>query len=169
MLVACSPLAGGGCYGDGTTGSPAQSLMNAMPRPVDHHALRDLPAYPFATLWSTPMHCIPALLDCLPPLDELLRYLDAFERHVAAWTFPHLPSSMARSEVERFLANAPQHAAMFPDMLALLLTTLALGAQYAGLDKSGGLLVPGAGELEPKRSDVYSENCHLNCTTRRGR
>ncbi|KAF2198845.1 hypothetical protein GQ43DRAFT_474169 [Delitschia confertaspora ATCC 74209] len=133
-----------------------QTIAHAMPRGADIYASRDLPMFPFATMWRADFEdCIPALLDCLPQREELLSYLDAFQKRVQACSFPHTPNEITKSEVERFLSDAKKNALRFPDMLALLFAALALGCQNSVFDKCGGKWVEGAMEKEKINGDVY--------------
>lgn len=149
--------------------STAQShthLAHAMPRGVDMYAPRDLPLYPFATLFSGSLElCIPQLLDCLPPEDELLSYLDAFQKRVHVSFFPHIPTEITKSEIERFLHDPTKNTEKCPDMLALLFAALALGSQHCVWDKCGGRWVAGAMEEESKRGNLWSERlpCYFPC------
>lgn len=108
------------------------------------------PAYPQA--------CIPALLDCLPPQEELLGYLDAFQKRAQNCSFPYTPDEITRKEIERFLFDSTKNAEMFPDMLALIFAALARGAQCGVFDKSGGKWVEGAMAAECSKGNVYSKS-----------
>ena len=145
------------------TPTPAYSvahLTHAMPRGADMYAPRDLPLYPFATMFSWSLEeCIPQLLHCLPPKNELFDYLDSFQRRVHVCFFPHIPTEITRNEVERFLDDATKNTEKCPDMLALLFSALALGSQHSVWDKSGGKWVAGAMEEESKRGNLYGEFC----------
>ncbi|OCL14757.1 hypothetical protein AOQ84DRAFT_371003, partial [Glonium stellatum] len=133
-----------------------QSLTHAMPRGADIYAPQNSPAFPFATMWPAyPQACIPALLKCLPPRDELLSYLETFQCRAQSCSFPHVPDEITATEIERFLSDAQKNAEMFPDMLALLFAALAQGSQNGVFDKCGGKWVEGAMEAESKKGDVY--------------
>lgn len=128
-----------------------------MPRGAEIYAPRDLPPYPFPIMWPARLEdCIPSLLDCLPPRDELMIYLDAFEKRVQFCSFPHVPNEITKAEVDRFLSDSKKNAELFPDMLALLFAALALGSQHSVFDSCGGKWVEGAMEREAKKGDVYS-------------
>lgn len=134
-----------------------QSLAHAMPRGADIYAPQNAAAFPFATMWpAVPQVCIPALLQCLPPKDELLGYLDAFQNRAQSCSFPHVPDEITKIEIERFLKDARENAEMFPDMLALLFAALAQGSQSGVYDKYGEKWVEGAMEKEQRNGDVYS-------------
>jgi hypothetical protein len=105
-------------------------------------------------MWGA-IDCIPALLECLPSREELLNYLDAFEKRVQICSFPHVPNEVTKTEVDRFLSDAKKNAEMHPDMLALLFAALALGSQHCVFDKSGGKWVEGAMEKESRNGDIY--------------
>ena len=98
------------------------------------------------------------LLDCLPEQGELMEYLDAFQKRAQACSFPHVPSEITKTEVERFLSDKRKNAEAFPDMLALLFAALALGAQHGVWDRHGGKWAPGAMEQEVNKANVYSES-----------
>lgn len=118
------------------------------------------PPYPFATLFkATPDECIPELLSCLPAREELLEYLNFFEKRVHICAFPHVPMEITRSEVERFLSDARHNAKVCPDMLALLFAALALGAQHSAWDKSGGEWKVETMREELQKGNVYSQSC----------
>ncbi|KAF2002040.1 hypothetical protein P154DRAFT_403841, partial [Amniculicola lignicola CBS 123094] len=134
----------------------AQSLAHIMPRGADMYAPRDHRPYPFATLFSaTPDQCIPELLSCLPPSEELSVYLESFQDRVPICSFPHIPAEITKTEVERFLSDKRKNAKMYPDMLGLLFAALALGAQHSVWDRSGGKWVAGAMEADLKKADIW--------------
>ena len=129
-----------------------------MPRGADIYAPQNPPAFPFATMWPAyPQACIPALLNCLPPRDELLGYLETFQCRAQSYSFPHMPDEITAIKVERFLSDSQKNAETFPDMLALLFAALAQGSQNGVFDKCGGKWVEGAMEAESKKGDVYSK------------
>ncbi|KAF2791298.1 hypothetical protein K505DRAFT_363937 [Melanomma pulvis-pyrius CBS 109.77] len=133
-----------------------QSLAHLMPRGADMYTSQNPHPYPFATLFkATPDECIPELLSVLPARNELFGYLDAFQKRVHICSFPHIPTEITRSEVERFLSDARKNAQMCPDMLALLFSALALGSQNSVWDKSGGEWVASAMEEEQQKGNVY--------------
>lgn len=136
----------------------AQSLTHTMPRGADIFAPQNgIQSYPFATMWLAALECIPALLGCLPPQQELFGYLDAFQTRVQTCSFPHTPEEITRKEVEHFLADA-KNAEVYPDRLALIFAALALGAQAGVFDKHGGRWVEDAMAAECSKADVYSES-----------
>jgi hypothetical protein len=109
-------------------------------------------------MWeATPERCIPQLIACLPKRDEMLAYLDAFQKQVQICAFPHIPSDITKTEIERFLEDDLKNAQTFPDMLALLFATLALGTQNCVFDKCGGRWVKEEMEKERRKGDVYSK------------
>lgn len=141
-----------------TTPYSLAHLTHAMPRGADMYAPRDLPLYPFATLFPVSLEeAIPKLLECLPPTDELFRYLDSFQKRVHVCFFPHIPTEITKSEVERFLSDPRKNSEKCPDMLGLLFAALALGSQVSVWDKCGGKWVAGAMEEQSKTGNVYSE------------
>ncbi|KAF2727485.1 hypothetical protein EJ04DRAFT_136883 [Polyplosphaeria fusca] len=151
--------------------SPAQSLAHLIPRGPEIHIPRDPPPYPFATLFPpTPSTCIPALLGCLPPRKELEVYVEAFEKRVAVFAFPHVPVQIKKDEVERYLSD-PKNAEAYPDILGLLFAALALGSQHSVWDRSGGSWVAGEMAKELKKGDVYiaaaKQALRLACFTSR--
>ncbi|KAF2678841.1 hypothetical protein K458DRAFT_394485 [Lentithecium fluviatile CBS 122367] len=133
-----------------------QSLAHLMPRGPEMYTTNSPPPYPFATLFkATPDECIPELLSCLPAEEDLLEYLDFFEKRVHICAFPHVPMEITRSEVERFLSDPWHNAKMCPDMLALLFAALALGAQHSAWDKSGGRWNAETMKKEMDKGNVY--------------
>lgn len=131
-----------------------------MPRGADIYAPQSDPQpYPFATMWPAyPQTCIPALLACLPPKEELFDYLDAHQKCAQTSPFLHTPGEIARKEVEQFLSDSTKNAEMFPDMLALMFAALARGAQCGAFDKCGGKWVARAMAAEGSKGDVYSKS-----------
>ena len=127
-----------------------------MPRGADIYAPRELPPFAFATLWRANLDdCIPGLLGCLPPRQELMGYLEAFQKRVQICSFPHVPNEITKTEVDRFLSDARKNAERFPDMLALIFAALALGSQHSVFDKCGGKWIEGAMERETERGNLY--------------
>lgn len=136
------------------------SLAHLIPRGQDMFAQKTTPPYPFPTIFlATPEECIPQLLHCLPPGEELFKCLDAFEKRVNICSFPHIPFEVTRAEVERFLGDARRNAQLCPDMLAVLFAAIALGGQHSVWDRSGGQWKPNAMDSENQKGDVYSESC----------
>ncbi|KAK5140897.1 hypothetical protein LTR04_002807, partial [Oleoguttula sp. CCFEE 6159] len=141
----------------------SKSLTHTMPRGAEIYATHDRALYPFPTMWLAAYRnadgksesCIPALLNCLPPRDELFGYLDAFQRRAQSCSFPHTPDKITRKEVERFLDDAEKNAFAHPDMLALIFAALAEGLQNGVYDKNGGKWVEGAMQTEADRGDMY--------------
>ncbi|KAI9672379.1 MAG: hypothetical protein M1817_003401 [Caeruleum heppii] len=133
---------------------PGASVTHVMPRGVDIFAFQDAPLYAFPTLWRADQGAA-ALLNCLPPHDELFGYLDSFERRAQSCSFPHVPDEITKKEIERFLSDAEGNAFAHPDMLALIFAALAQGLQNGVYDKSGGQWVEGAMEAEAWKGDLY--------------
>ncbi|KAH7092474.1 hypothetical protein FB567DRAFT_238482 [Paraphoma chrysanthemicola] len=132
------------------------SLSHLMPRGPDMYTPRNPLPHPFPTVFrATPEECIPQLLDCLPPMDELLESLGAFERRVNVCSFPHVPFEITRTEVERFLDDGRRNAQLCPDMLALLFAAIALGGQHAVWDRSGCQWAADAMTVEIGKGNVY--------------
>lgn len=120
---------------------------------------RNPPPYPFPTIFPASLDaCIPELLACLPPKDEILGCLRAFESRVNVCSFPHVPFEITQSEIERFLSNAEADAQRCPDMLALLFAALALGGQHFVWDRSGGQWEPRAMHEQLQNGDVFSKS-----------
>ncbi|ORX96802.1 fungal-specific transcription factor domain-domain-containing protein [Clohesyomyces aquaticus] len=135
----------------------AQSLTHAMPRGADMYAPRDIPAFPFPTLFPAEQDsCIDCLLHCLPERRvELPAYLDAFQKRALICAFPHIPVEITKGEVDRYLSDARNNVQICPDMLALLFAALALGSQHCVWDKYGQQWKSGAVEEESKKGGVY--------------
>lgn len=73
------------------TGTVA-SLTHVMPRVPDIYTPRVPLVYPFPTLFpANPDDCIPQLVKCFPPKEDLLKYLRIFETRVNICSFPQLP------------------------------------------------------------------------------
>ena len=111
--------------------------------------------YPFPCI-SSAKDDTTALITLLPPEHDLFFHLEAFQRRSLSFSFPVLPEEVTMPEVERFLEDIEQNAALHPDMLALLFTTLALGLQDGIHDKFDGNWTTGAIEAERKKGDLYS-------------
>ena len=111
-------------------------------------------SHPFPTLW-TAKDDTSTLIKLLPPEEDLFFYVDAFQRRAQASSFPHVPDECTHAEVQHFLENLEHSAALHPDMLALLFTTLALGLQDGVYDRCGEKWVSGSVEGESKKGDVY--------------
>lgn len=132
-------------------------LSHAMPRGADMYAPRDGPLYPFPTLFpANSDECIPQLIRLLPQHDQLFGYLDSFQKRVHVSAFPHVPSEITKTEVERFLSDPHQNIQKCPDMLALLFAALALGCQHAVWDEVERKWDPGM-QHESHPGNVYSE------------
>lgn len=112
-------------------------------------------SHPFPTLWSA-KEDTSALIRVLPPDEDLFFYIDAFQNRVRASSFPYIPEECTHEEVQKFLENIEHNAALHPDALALLFTTLALGLQDGVFDRCGEKWVAGSVEAESKKGDVYS-------------
>jgi hypothetical protein len=135
------------------------SLGHPIPRGVDIYAHQDASADPFPCFWLS-SHGTAALIKTLPPKDEVMTYLGAFDNRAQTCSFPHVPNEITVKEFEEFLSNTTQNAWRNPDMLALLFATLAQGAQAGAFDKHGEW-VTGAMEEETKKGDVFSVQSNL--------
>lgn len=113
-------------------------------------------SHPFPTLWSAGDDTL-TLVKLLPPEQDLFFYLDAFQRRAHLSSFPYVPEECSNNEVRIFLDNLEQNAAVHPDMLALLFSTLAQGLQDGVYDRCGEKWVSGSLEAESKKGDVYSK------------
>ncbi|KAL2051402.1 hypothetical protein ABVK25_008269 [Lepraria finkii] len=130
------------------------NLTHTLPRGTDIFAFQLATSHPFPTLWSA-KDDTSTLIKLLPPEPDLFFYLDVFQRRAQTCSFPHVPDECTSNEVRRFLENVELNAALHPDMLALLFTTLAQGSQDGVYDKYGGKWVAGSVEAESKNGDVY--------------
>ena len=130
----------------------AQSLTHTVPKGKDMYAT-GYPTYPFQVVphRSTSV----ALLEVLPPKEELLLCLDLFQRRAQSCSFPHTPEEMTKKEVERFLDDAENNAVKAPDMLALIFVTLATGLQMGQYDRDGGKWDQASSEATRQQSDVF--------------
>ncbi len=146
-------------------GPQSSSVSHAVPRGVDIFAFQDAPSYAFPTLWPANGGAV-SLLKCLPPKEELLAYMDAFQRRAQSCSFPHVPEEITSREIERFLADAEGNAFKYPDMLALIFAALAQGLQNGVYDRCGQQWLAGAMEAEASKGDVYSRSLLSHCRTR---
>ena len=122
-------------------------------------ALHTATSHPFPTLWFA-KDGTPGLVKLLPSEETLLEYLDLFENQVQPIMFPHMPLACTRSEVQRFLSNAYRNASLYPDMLALIFATAALGIANIMDQQQSGRLSVGLSEHESAKGDVFSK-CHI--------
>lgn len=136
------------------------NLTHTLPRGTDIFAFQLATSHPFPTLWSA-KDDTSTLIKLLPPEPDLFFYLDVFQRRAQTCSFPHVPDECTSNEVRRFLENVEHNAALHPDMLALLFTTLAQGSQDGVYDKYGGKWVAGSVEAESKNGDVYSKSLNV--------
>ena len=129
-----------------------------MPRPADIYATHAAHSYPFATMWpALPQPCAQALVNCLPNRNELFEYLESFQRRAPSCSFPHVLDESTTKEVDRFLSDPRKNAELFPDMLAFIFASLALGLQLGSWDRHDEQWNPETLEAEASRGDVYSE------------
>ena len=113
-------------------------------------------SHPFPTLWSA-KDDTSTMVKLLPPDEDLFFYVDAFQSRARASSFPYVPEESTHAEVQKFLENVQHNAALHPDTLALLFTTLALGLQDGVYDRCGEKWVAGSVETEARKGDVYSK------------
>ena len=121
---------------------------------VDISAFQTTNSYPFPTLWSA-KDDTSSLVRLLPPEPDLFFYLESFQRRSILFSFPMVPDEVAAIEVRRFLQNLENNAALYPDYLALLFATLALGLHDGVFDKLGEKWAVGSMETESKKGAVY--------------
>lgn len=141
-------------------GDKSQSLSYSMPRGAGIYSVSEPTTYPFPTLWQAfPPVCVPELvLKCLPDDEDVFEYLAAFQKRAQTCAFPHVPEEITEKEVERFLLDRVNNAQKFPDMLALILAALALGANNGAFDKLGGKWVAEGMREERSKGDVWRES-----------
>ncbi|KAI7353553.1 hypothetical protein KC354_g11466 [Hortaea werneckii] len=96
-----------------------------------------------------------ALVGVLPKQEELFRILDLFQRRGQSSSFPHTPDEVTKREVQRFLDDAEGNAQKYPDMLALIFATLAMGLQLGQWDRDDGQWVEGAMAGTTRTADIY--------------
>ncbi|TKA81082.1 hypothetical protein B0A55_02543 [Friedmanniomyces simplex] len=140
----------------------SHSLTHTMPRPRQTHGLaREMYAltesihpFPVFANW-TGQNALTALVELLPPREELFSILDSFQRRAQSFSFPHTPDEVTKKEVERFLANADANGLKYPHMLALLFATLATGLQMGEHDRNGGQWVEGSMQKTMTQANVY--------------
>lgn len=123
-----------------------------MPRAADMYATQDS-MYPFPTLWPATSRT-EGLLQCLPPREELHRYLDSFNRKALGFAFPWIPEAISQKEVEHFLESAEENAEKVPDLLALIFAALALGVQLEVFDEQRSLHAD-ASQVYNKKSEIF--------------
>lgn len=112
-------------------------------------------SHPFPTLWSAKDETA-GLVELLPNNEDMHFYLGSFQRRVRSCSFPHVPEECTEAEIRRFLENVEHHAAVHPNMLALLFATLAQGLQDGVYDRNGEKWIAGSVEAESQKGDVYS-------------
>ncbi|KAG8533757.1 uncharacterized protein KY384_001498 [Bacidia gigantensis] len=120
----------------------------------DIFSIRSLNSYPFPTLW-TAKDDTSSLIRLLPQEQDLFFYLETFQRRSLLFSFPHVPDQIAEPDIRKFLENLEHNAALYPDLLALLFATLALGLQDGVYDKCGQKWSAGAVENESKKGEVF--------------
>lgn len=126
----------------------SKSLAFTMPRAADMYA-GNISMYPFPALWQATT-ATEGLLQCLEPREHLFAYLDTFAKTAVGFAFPFMPDELTHKEVDHFLQDAEQNAAMYPDALALILAGAALGIQLGGEKEER--------EDRLRRGDVFSES-----------
>lgn len=119
-------------------------------------------AFPFPTVWPAGDE-ITCLLGVLPSEDDIMGYLDSFQRRVQACFFPHMPEECTQPEIKRFLANVEHHAVTNSDMFALLFATMAQGLQNGIYDRCGERWIAGAVDVESQRGDVFGRSLTSVC------
>ena len=67
----------------------------------------------------------------------------------------HIPDQISKNEVKRFVRDKHTNSQRYPDMLALLLMTLAIGLQVGQFDRSGGKWVREDLDVSARAGDVY--------------
>lgn len=112
-------------------------------------------SHPFPTLWSAKDET-EGLVKLLPSNAEIHGYLTSFQRRAQSCSFPHLPDECTEAGIQRFLSNVEHNAAVNPNMLALLFTTLAQGLQDGVYDRNGEKWIAGSVGVESQKGDVYS-------------
>ena len=123
---------------------------------IDVFAFQGNNSYPFPTLWSA-RDDTSSLVRLLPPEQDLFFYLESFQRRSILFSFPTAPEEISEPEVRKFLQNVEHNASLYPDYLALLFATLALGLHDGVFDKLGEKWPPSNMEAESRKGDVYSE------------
>lgn len=150
-------------------GKGAHSLTHTMPRNMPkaqeiYSVAESMYPFPVFAGWcGESAHA--ALVGVLPKQEELFRILDLFQRRGQSSSFPHTPDEVTKREVERFLDDAEGNAQKYPDMLALIFATLAMGLQLGQWDRDDGQWVEGAMAGTTRTADIYGEwNCQPHLT-----
>ncbi|KAK4542876.1 hypothetical protein LTR36_006065 [Oleoguttula mirabilis] len=136
--------------------SLTHTMPSNMPKAQEMYAFAGS-MYPFPVLpgWGIGEGTAATLIQVLPARDELFQILESFQRRAQSCSFPHTSDEVTKREVERFLADGEGNAQKYPDMLALLLATLATGLQMGVYDRSGGKWVAGETTTTILKADVY--------------
>ncbi|MCJ1436203.1 hypothetical protein MMC27_005581 [Xylographa pallens] len=87
--------------------------------------------YPFPTLWRA-IQGTSGFIDLLPAKHDLFMLLDAFKCGSQAFVLPFIPDECTPQGVEQFLGNFEHNSSVYPDRVALLLATLAVGVICEG-------------------------------------
>ena len=131
------------------------SLTHPVPRGADIVTYQMATSHPFPTLWSAKDET-EGLVKLLPSNAEIHVYLASFQRRAQSCSFPHVPDECTEAGIQRFLSNVEHNAAVNPNMLALLFTTLAQGLQDGVYDRNGEKWIAGSVGVESQKGDVYS-------------
>ncbi|MCJ1379164.1 hypothetical protein MMC17_002264 [Xylographa soralifera] len=110
--------------------------------------------YPFPTLWRA-IQGTSGFADLLPARNDLFMLLDAFKCGSQALFLPYIPEECSSQEVEQFLGNFEHSFTVYPDRVALLLATLAVGVICEGHAQNGKGSVMGSKQDYQQKGDLF--------------
>ena len=112
-------------------------------------------AYPFPILEESSASEMTSRL--LKDHELVYTYLAMFQHRAHSAYFPNMPNESSRSEFERFLVEAEANAVKFPDMLAVIFATMAVGLQVSLWNDSDGRWEADAVYKARMCGDVYGK------------
>ena len=96
-----------------------------------------------------------SLINVLPPEAVIESYLASFQNRAQAFSFSHISGTCTLPEVKRFLYDVDHGFQIDPNMLALLLATLAQGLQNGVYDRCGQTWITGEVEKSYQQGDIW--------------
>ena len=113
--------------------------------------------YPFPTLWRA-IQGTSGFSDLLPAKHDLFILLEAFKCGSQAFCLPYVPEECTSQEVEQFLRNFEHSSTVYPDRVALLLATLAVGVICEGHARNSNRSVLGSKQNYQQKGDLFGMN-----------
>ncbi|MCJ1280978.1 hypothetical protein MMC26_000296 [Xylographa opegraphella] len=110
--------------------------------------------YPFPTLWRA-IQGTSGFSDLLPTKHDLFMLLDAFRYGAQALFLPYIPEECTSPEVEQFLGNFEHSSTVYPDRVALLLATLAVGVVCEGHARNNKRSAMGSKQNYQQKGDLF--------------